>query len=208
MIQKQFLPEHIFVSKPLSILLLILHISGLIYFCIQWLHISSIQANGRSIFLYQRTTTTRTTTKVSSSSSTPITDQQPLPPLSPVYIIATLFTSNFIGICFARTLHYQFYSWYFHAIPFLLWYHTIPTSTTTTGDKNFVYPIIIRLLFMMGIEYAFITFPATPISSAILQISHIAILIQIRPPNIFVPMKQHNDDDTTRDNVDHRVKID
>ena len=31
-----------------------------------------------------------------------------------------LFTSNLIGITAARSLHYQFHSWYFHQIPFLL----------------------------------------------------------------------------------------
>lgn len=31
-----------------------------------------------------------------------------------------LFTSNLIGMTFARSLHYQFHSWYFHQIPFLL----------------------------------------------------------------------------------------
>lgn len=32
-----------------------------------------------------------------------------------------LFTSNLIGITFARSLHYQFFSWYAHQMPFLLW---------------------------------------------------------------------------------------
>lgn len=36
-------------------------------------------------------------------------------------IVATLFTSNFVGVCCARSLHYQFYVWYFHQLPFLLW---------------------------------------------------------------------------------------
>ena len=31
--------------------------------------------------------------------------------LPPAHVLATLFTGNFIGIVFARTLHYQFYSW-------------------------------------------------------------------------------------------------
>lgn len=32
-----------------------------------------------------------------------------------------LFMSNLIGMTFARSLHYQFHSWYFHTIPFLLY---------------------------------------------------------------------------------------
>mmetsp|Transcript_719 Transcript_719/g.1517 ORF Transcript_719/g.1517 Transcript_719/m.1517 type:complete len:435 (-) Transcript_719:1315-2619(-) len=84
--------------------------------------------------------------------------------LSPEQILSTLFVSNFIGICCARTLHYQFYSWYFPALPFLLWRETS-------------YPIPIRLLLLACIEHAFLTFPATATSSFILQIAHWTILI-------------------------------
>eukprot|EP00794_Sanderia_malayensis_P015332 gene15333-16910_t len=43
-------------------------------------------------------------------------------------MIAVLFTSNFIGMSFARSLHYQFYVWYFHTLPFLLWSTNLPTT--------------------------------------------------------------------------------
>lgn len=35
-------------------------------------------------------------------------------------VLKILFTSNFVGIICARSLHYQFYSWYFHTLPFVL----------------------------------------------------------------------------------------
>ena len=40
-----------------------------------------------------------------------------------------LFSSNFIGMCFSRSLHYQFYVWYFHTLPYLLWKTRLPIVT-------------------------------------------------------------------------------
>jgi alpha-1,3-mannosyltransferase len=90
-------------------------------------------------------------------------------PLTPETILSTLFVSNFIGICCARTLHYQFYSWYFSSLPFLLWRET-------------PYSIPIRLLLLLCIECSFLAFPATATSSAILQAAQWLILI----PCVFV----------------------
>lgn len=83
---------------------------------------------------------------------------------SPEQILSTLFVSNFIGICCARTMHYQFYCWYFATLPFLLWRET-------------PYPLPIRILLLAAIEVSFLTFPATATSSAVLQVAHWAILI-------------------------------
>lgn len=32
-----------------------------------------------------------------------------------------MFTANLIGVAFSRSLHYQFYVWYYHSLPALLW---------------------------------------------------------------------------------------
>lgn len=77
-------------------------------------------------------------------------------------IVTVLFTSNFIGIAFSRSLHYQFYSWYYHTIPYLLW--TIGWSPQ------------INLTILGVIEMCWNTYPSTDISSATLHACHVAIL--------------------------------
>ena len=46
--------------------------------------------------------------------------------LTPEHIMTTLFGSNFIGILCSRSMHYQYYDWYFHSIPYLLWRTNMP----------------------------------------------------------------------------------
>lgn len=76
--------------------------------------------------------------------------------------ILPLFVSNLIGMTVSRSLHYQFYIWYFHSLPYLLW------STR--------YSIVFRLLVLGIIELCWNTYPSTWWSSALLHCSHIAIL--------------------------------
>ena len=42
--------------------------------------------------------------------------------LDPRFVALSMFTCNLIGILCARSLHYQFYSWYYHSIPLILLY--------------------------------------------------------------------------------------
>lgn len=51
---------------------------------------------------------------------------------------------------------FQFYCWYYHTLPFLLWQTDIP--------------VVGRLLLLAGLEYSFNIFPATPTSSLVLQV--------------------------------------
>lgn len=76
--------------------------------------------------------------------------------LSPNFVVVSLFTSNFIGIALARSLHYQFYCWYFFSLPYLLCHTALPA--------------VFKLAVLLGIEIAFNVYPATPTSSLLLQV--------------------------------------
>lgn len=81
------------------------------------------------------------------------------------HVLLVVFTGNFIGILCARTLHFQFYSWYFHTIPFLLW--QVKASTP------------LRLIMFVCIEVMWNVFPTRGLSSAILLLCHLLLLIQL-----------------------------
>lgn len=81
--------------------------------------------------------------------------------LSQLFILP-MFLVNFIGIVCARSLHYQFYSWYFHTLPYLLW------STN--------YAVITRFLILAFIELSWNTYPSTDVTSALLHVCHLSIL--------------------------------
>ncbi|CAL4080626.1 unnamed protein product [Meganyctiphanes norvegica] len=77
-------------------------------------------------------------------------------------LLLPLFVSNLIGIACSRSLHYQFYCWYAHTIPYMLW------ATH--------YPVKYRLLILGLIEMCWNTFPSTWWSSALLHLCHLAML--------------------------------
>lgn len=82
--------------------------------------------------------------------------------------VAMLFACNFIGICCARSLHFQFYVWYYHTLPFLLW------STRL--------PVVIRLLVLLGIELAWNPWEgesSSPESAALLTACHVVTLLAL-----------------------------
>ncbi|KAF8162883.1 glycosyltransferase family 58 protein [Crassisporium funariophilum] len=96
--------------------------------------------------------------------------------VTPDYVATVLFTSNLIGILFARSLHYQFYSWYAQQTPFLAW--------------RTRYPLPIKLALIVGIEYAWNVFPSTPVSSGVLLACNSLLLIGIwfgHPTGMSVP---------------------
>ncbi len=83
--------------------------------------------------------------------------------ISNQFIINTILTSNILGIVFARSLHYQFYSWYFHSLPIILW--------------NTKLPVPITIFILLVIEICYNVYPSTVWSSILLQASHAIILL-------------------------------
>lgn len=79
--------------------------------------------------------------------------------------ILPIFLANFIGVVCARSLHYQFYVWYFHSLPYLIWF----------TDYN----LSLKFLILGIIEYAWNTYPSTDTSSTLLHVSHVILLAGI-----------------------------
>ncbi|XP_055609026.1 lethal(2)neighbour of tid protein 2 [Uranotaenia lowii] len=76
-----------------------------------------------------------------------------------------IFLCNFIGIVCSRSLHYQFYVWYFHSLPYLTWFTEYTTS--------------LKFLLLLLLEFAWNTYPSTNVSSLILHTCHIILLVGI-----------------------------
>ncbi|EEB91814.1 hypothetical protein MPER_09769, partial [Moniliophthora perniciosa FA553] len=85
-----------------------------------------------------------------------------IPAVTADFIATLLFTCNLMGIMFARSLHYQFYSWYAQQVPFLLW--------------RTEYPLLVKIALMGAIEFSWNVFPSTVLSSSVLLGAHIVLL--------------------------------
>lgn len=78
------------------------------------------------------------------------------------HIAMTLFSCNFVGVVFARTLHYQFYLWYVFSLPFLV-----------CGTHL---PVAIKLMLPVVIEAVFNIYPPKAYSAIVLNVSHYVLL--------------------------------
>lgn len=97
--------------------------------------------------------------------------------------ILTLFITNFIGMAFSRSLHYQFYVWYYHSLPLILW------ATN--------YSVVVKMLLLGLIEYSWNQYPANKFSSFLLHSSHFVILIGLFTRNYFKPTSQQKEETIT-----------
>ncbi|XP_061204678.1 dol-P-Man:Man(5)GlcNAc(2)-PP-Dol alpha-1,3-mannosyltransferase [Neopsephotus bourkii] len=144
----RFLPEEVFQNRAFHATLLLVHLAGLGLFALHRWHRSK-----ESILALLKDPAERKHTS---------------PPLTVNKIVFVLFSSNFLGVCCSRSLHYQFYVWYFHTLPYLLW--CTPTAKLAHMPK---------VLLLGVIELCWNTYPSTVCSSLSLHICHGFVLLQL-----------------------------
>ncbi|CAL8312564.1 unnamed protein product [Gadus morhua 'NCC'] len=150
----RFLPEWLFLSRSFHLLLLSAHLLTLLLFALRrW------KRPGQSVLDLLKEPSKR-----KNPAQKPTEDHI----LYSHSLVLILFASNFIGMCFSRSLHYQFYVWYFHTLPFLLW----------SGGVEKLAPLL-RLLILGLIELSWNTYPSTEYSSAALHACHLVMLLSL-----------------------------
>ncbi|KAF1627475.1 UNVERIFIED_CONTAM: Dol-P-Man:Man(5)GlcNAc(2)-PP-Dol alpha-1,3-mannosyltransferase, partial [Eudyptes pachyrhynchus] len=154
----RFLPEEVFQNRAFHVILLLAHLAGLGLFALHRWH--------------------RSKESILALLKDPAERKHASPPLTIVFV---LFSSNFLGVCCSRSLHYQFYVWYFHTLPYLLWC----TPTTKLAHMP-------KVLLLGVIELCWNTYPSTVCSSLSLHICHGLVLLQLwygtaPPPALHTP---------------------
>ncbi|CAN8016128.1 unnamed protein product, partial [Ixodes persulcatus] len=150
----RFLPEEVFVDRRFHLALLALHLVAIACFLPKWIKYLKLTPwntnKGKVLVMF------------------------------PDQILLPLFTCNFLGMVFSRSLHYQFYVWYYHSLPYLLWSTNLAPITK---------------LFLWGlIELSWNTFPSTKWSSCLLHCSHLLLMVNLwrhwpREPSIPIKTK-------------------
>ena len=149
----QFVPEGVFVSGKFHFLLLFLHIFLLLVFLFRK------AAFGKSF--KEKLQSLNVPTSVNEWISPK--NGKDLEPQSKIYLAVayTLFSINFIGIVFSRSMHIWFYSWYMHSIPFIICFN---------GFSFY------KLGLFLALEAAYIQFPPSVYSSGVILFIHILFL--------------------------------
>jgi alpha-1,3-mannosyltransferase len=139
----RFVGEDTFLSRPFALGLLAMHVLVLVWFIVnRWLKPtgkpwSAIVAPILSL----------------RSPFNPQEEPQISAQVTPEFVMTTILSANVIGLLFARSLHYQFYSYLAWSTPYLLW-------------RSGAHPVIQYGLWALQ-EWAWNVFPSTNVSSGV-----------------------------------------
>lgn len=170
----RFLPEDVFVSKWLALSLLVLHLVVLgMFLGYRWCNTEGgVRAVALKAFALPYVPTSMTKLPEKSTGKSTKAGTKVKNELDPEHVILSMLTCNFIGIVFCRSLHFQFYCWYWHAVPFLLW-------------QNERLPTLLKLAIIMALEFTWsyhlepVEGTSTPESSLVLQFAHLCMLASL-----------------------------
>ncbi|XP_047981038.1 dol-P-Man:Man(5)GlcNAc(2)-PP-Dol alpha-1,3-mannosyltransferase-like isoform X2 [Salvia hispanica] len=158
----KFVPEPVFISKGFALFLLAAHLLLLAVFA----HYKWCRHEG-GLFSFLHCKLAQMKLKFINPTSFPLRglNEQNINPrvLKTEHIATTMFVGNFVGVVCARSLHYQFYSWYFYSLPYLLWRTPFPTW--------------FRLILFVMVELCWNIFPSNIYSSTLLLCAHLIILV-------------------------------
>ncbi|KAJ0960739.1 hypothetical protein J5N97_001388 [Dioscorea zingiberensis] len=156
----KFVPEDVFVSRKFAGALLAVHLMLLMIFAhYRW----SMHEGGLLWLLCSRFSQKGPDGSSRSFSLNHFLSCEPrYKILRKEHIATVMFVGNFIGIVCARSLHYQFYSWYFYSLPFLLW--------------KTPFPSILRVILFGAVELCWNIYPSNFYSSILLFCVHLIIL--------------------------------
>ncbi|XP_057332745.1 lethal(2)neighbour of Tid protein [Microplitis mediator] len=145
----RIIPEELFVKPTFHMALLGLHLACIVYFIPSWMTYMKCYAKLKAMGRELKPQMKNKNTQVNMSSVSQL-------------FISPLFTANFLGIIFSRSLHYQFYLWYYHTLPYIAWStHYLPVT---------------RIVILGLIELCWNVYPSTVWSSAMLHICHLMLL--------------------------------
>lgn len=153
----RFIPEETFLSDSFANALLIGHVSVLAVFA--FTRYLSPRVTGKPISGLLKDGLRPFTKTVSNSNL--LLDQEAGPKL----VLLIFSTTNLVGVLFARSLHYQFLSWYCWLLPFMLY---------AAGLS----PVVGGLVFLIH-EWCWNVYPSTNASSLVLVVTLAAILAAV-----------------------------
>lgn len=161
--------EHLFLDVRFGYILLALHVVTLLLFA----HFGWLRRDGGLLSFL----TSRFQNKISDTTTN-------------AWIVTVLFQCQLVGMVFARSLHYQFYSWYFYTLSLLVYISPLGHYLSRLEDSlSFDFKVFCKLitlkntlgaitvLLLLAIEYCWNVFPSTVASSCILLVSHLVLVI-------------------------------